>query len=98
LMAVELKNRIAVDLGVNVPMVTFLSGPSIEQASAQLLHLLTSETSTSSAPLASAITYREGERKNGGIDQHVLENLDQLSDEEVNSLLTDLLAKEEVSE
>ena len=43
-MAVELKNRIAVDLGVNVPMVTFLSGPSVEQAAAQLLQLLTSET------------------------------------------------------
>jgi acyl carrier protein len=98
LMAVELKNRIAVDLRVNVPMVTFLSGPSIEQAAAQLLHLLTSETSTSSAPLASAITHREGEQKNGGIDEHLLENLDQFSDEEVNSLLTDLLAKEEVSE
>jgi NAD(P)-dependent dehydrogenase (short-subunit alcohol dehydrogenase family)/acyl carrier protein len=98
LMAVELKNRIAVDLGVNVPMVTFLSGPSIEQAAAQLLHLLTSETSTPSGPLASAVTHREGEQKNGGIDQHLMENLDQFSDEEVNSLLTDLLAKEEVSE
>ena len=28
LMAVELKNRIAVDLGVNVPMVTFLRDPA----------------------------------------------------------------------
>ena len=38
-MAVELKNRIAVDLGVNVPMVKFLQGPSVEQAAAQLLDL-----------------------------------------------------------
>jgi acyl carrier protein len=98
LMAVELKNRIAVDLGVNVPMVTFLSGPSVEEAAAQLLHLLTSGTSTSSVPLASPNTHRHGEQKNGGIDEHLLENLDQLSDDEVNSLLTDLLAKEEVSE
>ncbi|MGO9606246.1 MAG: beta-ketoacyl synthase N-terminal-like domain-containing protein [Candidatus Binataceae bacterium] len=98
LMAVEVKNRIAVDLGMNVPMVTFLSGPSVEQAAAQLLHLLTSETSTSSASLASEITHRQGERNNGGTDEHPLESLDQFSDEEVDSLLTDLLAKEEVSE
>jgi myxalamid-type polyketide synthase MxaE and MxaD len=98
LMAVELKNRIAVDLDVNVPMVTFLSGPSVEQAAAQLLQLLTSDTSTSSVPLSSAITHRNGEQQNGGINEHRLESLDQYSDEEVNSLLTDLLAKEEVSE
>jgi myxalamid-type polyketide synthase MxaE and MxaD len=98
LMAVELKNRIAVDLGVNVPMVTFLSGPSVEQAASQLLHLLTSETSASSVPLASANGHAQGHHGNGGIDEHVLENLDQYSDEEVNSLLTDLLAKQEASE
>ena len=98
LMAVELKNRIAIDLGVNVPMVTFLSGPSVEQAASQLLHLLTSETSASSVPLASANGHFREQQGNGGVDEHLLENLDQYSDEEVNSLLTDLLAKEEVSE
>jgi myxalamid-type polyketide synthase MxaE and MxaD len=98
LMAVELKNRIAMDLGVNVPIVTFLSGPSVEQAASQLLHLLTSETSASSVPLASANGHAQGHQGNGGIDENLLENLDQYSDEEVNSLLTDLLAKEEASE
>ena len=92
LMAVELKNRIAVDLGVNLPLVKFLSGPSIEQAAKELLHLLTSETSLSSASLASAIAHQQIEQNNGGID------LDQLSDEEVNSLLSDMLAKGEVGE
>ena len=98
LMAVEVKNRIAVDLGVNVPMVTFLSGPSVEQAAAQLLPLLTSETTSLGVMLASATTHHLDEETNGGADAHLLENLDQLSDDEVNSLLTDLLAKEEVSE
>jgi hypothetical protein len=97
-MAIEVKNRIAVDLGVNVPMVTFLSGPSVEQAAAQLLPLLTSETASLGVPLASATTRHLEEQTNGGPDAHLLENLDQLSDDEVNSLLTDLLAKEEVSE
>ncbi len=98
LMAVELKNRIAVDLGVNVPMVTFLSGPSVEQAVSQLLLLLTSETPGSSVLLASANGHPQAQRRNGGIDEHLLENLDQYSDEEVNSLLAELLAKEEVGE
>jgi NAD(P)-dependent dehydrogenase (short-subunit alcohol dehydrogenase family)/acyl carrier protein len=78
LMAVELKNRIATDLGVNIPMVTFLSGPSVEQAATQLLQLL-SEAPAASVPAASAPPA----------------DVDQYSDEEVNSMLTDLLAKEE---
>ncbi len=78
LMAVELKNRIATDLGVNIPMVTFLSGPSVEQAATQLLRLLTSEAPAASVPVASAPP----------------EDVDQYSDEEVNAMLADLLAKE----
>jgi acyl transferase domain-containing protein/acyl carrier protein len=98
LMAVELKNRIAVDLGVNVPMVTFLSGPSVEQAASQLLHLLTSETPGSSVSPVSANGHLQGQQGTDGIDEHLLENLDQYSDEEVNSLLTGLLAQEEAGE
>ena len=54
LMAVELKNRIAVDLGVNVPMVKFLQGPSVDQAATQVLDQLTAEASNPTAPLALA--------------------------------------------
>jgi len=97
LMAVELKNRIAVDLGVNVPMVTFLSGPSVEQAAAQLLALLTTEQATSSLSRAAANSHDEGRRDSGGDDLR-LETLDEYTDEEVNSLLTDLMAKAEVTE
>ncbi len=82
LMAVELKNRIATDLGVNVPMVTFLSGPSVEQAATQLLRLLTTEAPAASVPVASVRP----------------EDVDQYSDEQVNSMLTDLLAKEGAGE
>ncbi|MGA7869671.1 MAG: acyltransferase domain-containing protein [Candidatus Binatus sp.] len=98
LMAVELKNRIAVDLGVNLPMVTFLSGPSVEQAASQQILLLTSEAFAVSVPLGSVNGHPRGQQGNGGIEEHLLESLDQYSDEELNSLLTDLLAKEEVSE
>jgi hypothetical protein len=63
---------------VNVPMVTFLSGPSVKQAATQLLQLLTSEAPAASVPVASAPPA----------------DVDQYSDEEVNSMLTELLAKE----
>lgn len=97
LMAVELKNRIAVDLGVNVPMVTFLSEPSVEQATERLLHLLTSETSISSVHIASPIALSPEELKSEGIDEQLLENLDTFSDQEVTLILTELLAKEDAT-
>jgi NAD(P)-dependent dehydrogenase (short-subunit alcohol dehydrogenase family)/acyl carrier protein len=37
LMAVQLKNRIEADLGVTVPMITFLHGPSVEQLASPVL-------------------------------------------------------------
>jgi acyl carrier protein len=101
LMAVELKNRIAVDLGVNVPMVKFLQGPSVAQAATQILDQLTADFSTSSIPPAPARAqrqekYKREEYKNGDdANGQLLAKLDQLSDEEVNSLLTDMLDKAE---
>ncbi|MGB6553888.1 MAG: beta-ketoacyl synthase N-terminal-like domain-containing protein [Candidatus Binataceae bacterium] len=97
LMAVELKNRIAVDLGVNVPMVTFLSEPSVEQATDRLLDLLTSEISSAPVHIASPTALSPEELKDGGTDEQLLENLDTFSDQEVASILTELLAKEEAT-
>jgi acyl transferase domain-containing protein/acyl carrier protein len=98
LMAVELKNRIAVDLGVNVPMVKFLQGPSVAQAASQILDQLNAELSAPSAPPTSAVAQCQEEYKNGGANGELLAKLDLLSDEEVNSLLTDILDKAEISE
>jgi amino acid adenylation domain-containing protein len=44
LMAVELKNRVAADLGLNLPMVEFLQGPSITQLAEKLLRGLEDES------------------------------------------------------
>ena len=44
------------------------------------------------------VVQHQGEHSNGDADEQLLAKLDQLSDEEVNSLLTDMLDKEEVSE
>ncbi|HIK08529.1 MAG TPA: type I polyketide synthase [Trichormus sp. M33_DOE_039] len=48
LVAVELKNRLKNDLGVDLPMVRFIQGPSIAQLSAQVLTQITQEMSVSS--------------------------------------------------
>ena len=85
LMAVALKNRIAVDLGVNVPMVKFLQGFSVAEAATQVLEQLTAEAAAPSTPVA-------------GINAPLPEDLDQLSDEQVHSLLTEMLAIEEANE
>lgn len=98
LMAVELKNRIALDLGVNVPMVKFLQGPSVEEAVAYLFEQLTQEVSDSAAPLVAGVAPFQEEHENGRLDEQLLANLDRLSDEEVDSLLADTLAEEEGSE
>ena len=97
-MAVELKNRIALDLGVNVPMVKFLQGPSVEEAVAYLFEQLTQEVSDPPAPSAAGVTPFQGGHENGSVDEQLLANLDRLSDEEVDSLLADTLAEEEGSE
>jgi myxalamid-type polyketide synthase MxaE and MxaD len=90
LMAVELKNRIAVDLKVNVPVVKFLQGFSVDQAVTQVLDQLATEAANPTTPLAPAFA-PPGEQRNA---EHLLANLDQLSDEQVGSLLTDMLGEE----
>jgi myxalamid-type polyketide synthase MxaE and MxaD len=90
LMAVELKNRIAVDLKVNVPVVKFLQGFSVDQAVTQVLDQLAAEAANPTTPLAPAVA-QPGEQRNA---ERLLANLDQLSDEKVDSLLTDMLTEE----
>jgi myxalamid-type polyketide synthase MxaD len=92
LMAVELKNRISADLGVNVPMVKFLQGFSVAQAASQLLEQLTAEVDNPSAirPLAR-------ERENDQIDKNLLANIGELSEEQVDSMLADMLIKDAVT-
>ncbi len=92
LMAVELKNRISADLGVNVPMVKFLQGFSVAQAATQLLEQLTAEADSPSAirPLAR-------EHEHDQIDKTLLATIDELSEEQVNSMLADMLTKDAVT-
>jgi acyl transferase domain-containing protein/acyl carrier protein len=92
LMAVELKNRISVGLGVNVPMVKFLQGFSVAQAATQLLDQLTAEADspTDVRPVANT-------RDNDTINEDLLANIDELSEEQVNSMLAEMLTKDAVT-
>lgn len=90
LMAIELKNRIAVDLKVNLPVARFLQGFSVDQAIKQVLNQLSEETANPVLPLPLADT----EPRDDASAAHLLANLDQLTEEEVDSLLVDMLGNE----
>jgi hypothetical protein len=90
LMAVELKNRIAADLQVNVPVAKFLQGFSVEQAVTQVLDQLAAEAANPITPLTPSGPQPEEQRN----AERLLANLDQLSDEQVDALLAELTGKE----
>jgi hypothetical protein len=92
-MAVELKNRIAVDLKVNVPVVKFLQGFSVDQAVTQVLEQLAAGAANPTMSLAPAVTEHKKHIDKGNAER-LLANLDQLSDEKVDSLLTEMLGEE----
>jgi acyl transferase domain-containing protein/acyl-CoA synthetase (AMP-forming)/AMP-acid ligase II/acyl carrier protein len=86
LMAIELKNRIETDLGVTVPMVKFLEGPSVRDLAGFVVTqmLANHPPSTAVAPAA-------------GLDANaasqLLGHIDDLSDEQVDALLAELTAE-----
>jgi hypothetical protein len=82
---------------VNVPVVKFLQGFSVDQAVTQVLDQLAAEVANPTTPLAPAVPQQKEHIDQGNAEQ-LLANLDQLSDEKVDSLLTDMLADEKVSE
>jgi NAD(P)-dependent dehydrogenase (short-subunit alcohol dehydrogenase family) len=96
LMAVELKNRIAADLGVNVPMVKFLQGFSVAQAATLLLDQLTAEADNPPDIRPMARTHEPG-RATDAADEDLLANIDGLSEDQVNSKLAEMLTKDAVT-
>jgi NAD(P)-dependent dehydrogenase (short-subunit alcohol dehydrogenase family)/acyl carrier protein len=97
LMAIELKNRLELELKVRIPIVTFLQGPSIAQFTIQVLNQINELASaTSSSPDT------PGQQENGlvtTINQQdavqLLAELDQLSDVQVDALLSQMLQEED---
>ena len=98
-MAIELKNRIEADLGVTVPMVRFLEGPSVRELAdfiaSQLGPLLnairTMTPQTIDVAPANCIAPEAGLDSHAA--GHLLANLETLSNEQVDSLLLELYAE-----
>jgi acyl carrier protein len=85
LMAIELKNRIEAGLGTSLAVSNFVEGPSIVELAQRVLAQMGTPVST--GPAAE-------ERQDNGQDgeaAHLLAQVDQLSDDEVDSLLNTML-------
>jgi natural product biosynthesis luciferase-like monooxygenase protein len=102
LMAIELKNRIELALKVRIPIVTFLQGPSIAQFAEQVLEQILAMAETTQV---ADETILEPQNQTKSHDERVaiisqrdaeqlLAQVDQLSDEEVNALLSQMMQEE----
>jgi phthiocerol/phenolphthiocerol synthesis type-I polyketide synthase D len=116
LMAIELKNRIELELNVRIPIVTFLQGPSIEQFSIQVLDqiqaanasILAQKTEVPAGPeavsAAENVPQRQEDSQSAATVElelqqqdaaELLAQLDQLSDQDVEALLGQMLVEED---
>ena len=97
LMAIELKNKVEIDLGITLSMVMFLQGPSIAQLTAQVLSQIESDAFLLSAaqdprPAITGISQADAAEREKA--QELLATLDELTDEDVDSLLTVLRSED----
>jgi myxalamid-type polyketide synthase MxaB len=92
LMAVELKNRVESDVGLTVPVTALLEGPSLAQLSARLVTQLPAPVAVSEAAVP-AVAAPAGAGVAGGWSptgasiEELLSEVDDLSDDAVDSLL-----------
>jgi phthiocerol/phenolphthiocerol synthesis type-I polyketide synthase D len=101
LMAIELKNSAELELGIHIPIIMLLQGPSISQFASQLLGLLAEAASPPAVAAASPQVAHQEQSASTAISnsepsnaEQLLARLDQLSDDEVNSLLGSMLQQE----
>jgi acyl carrier protein len=95
LMAVELSNRIKNELGVDVPTVKLIQGPSIAQLATQVSEQLTPDGSTSSTSLITSNLSESKATKNEAPTEEAMQmlaKLDQLGDAEIDALLNSVLS------
>jgi myxalamid-type polyketide synthase MxaE and MxaD len=99
LMAIEFKNAIETNLGLVLPMVTLVRGPSITELAAQVLdsldHKISGGDPTSSDGQLSAVVLDDAGTAVGDLSteeaEQVLAGLDELSPEQVDQLLANML-------
>ena len=87
LMAVELKNKIEGDLGLNIPINYFLEGATVLDLSNKLHHQFSNDVENGSKESLD-------EPVDPDTAKSLLANMDQLSEDEVDSLLNNLLTNE----
>jgi hypothetical protein len=88
LIALELRNRIQVDMDVRVPIVKLLHGPSIAELAVYLAALVAaaqSDFGSSVLPVPAVAAHTNGSAS-------VVAQVEQMSDQEVDALLNKLIA------
>jgi acyl carrier protein len=96
LRALELKNQVELDFGLIIPMNSFLEGPTLGQLADTLANLLLSglPSAEESGFGRRASLDRDEQPISPAEAESLLANLDQLSEDEADSLLASLLAQE----
>jgi acyl carrier protein len=89
LMAVEIRNRVEATLGVSLPLVSILEGPSVTRLAAVVAQRFAEAPPPS--PAGSPAPARELDSQGRAGD--LLSRVDQLSDSEVDSLLAEMAAE-----
>ncbi|HKV32965.1 MAG TPA: KR domain-containing protein, partial [Pyrinomonadaceae bacterium] len=89
LMAIELKNAIQTNLGIALPVAVLVSGPSITELVAQMLELLDEQAEDSSALVHFDVD--EHHSLGAAEAEQLLASLDDLSSEQVDRLLAEML-------
>ena len=103
LLAVELKHRIEIDLGVSVPVTKFLHDTAITQLALFIMSQLAPPDSAVSAMATAASAHHQPMPQtstvisSGAPPEQLLAQLDQFSNQELDFLLTDLLAQEKAN-
>lgn len=104
LLAVELKHRIEIDLGVSVPVTKFLHDTAITQLALFIMSQLAAPDSAISAMATAASAHHQPKPQtatpipSGAPPEQLLAQLDQFSNQELDSLLTDLLAQDKAND
>ncbi|GCE05928.1 type I polyketide synthase [Dictyobacter aurantiacus] len=97
LMAIEMKNRMESDLAIRIPIVTFLQGPSIVQFAHQVRQQLADTIVVAPAVSDEAPSTPEAnaaEVESAQDAERLLAQLDQLSEQDVDTLLAQMLPEE----
>jgi hypothetical protein len=96
-MAVELKNRIEVDLEMTLPVTALLQGPSLAQLSARLVSQLDPPAEAPAAAPAADTALDSARTDSAQTDQETAEQLlakvNELPDETVDSLLRQMVVE-----